>query len=223
MEKIILADNESIFLAGVAKTLALQDDIRIVAQCMDGERLLQAVRTFRSSIILFSSSLLPDVPSLIQSVREAVSKLIIIAENTESLHTYAVPSFDGVIFRDVTGSALLECVHSVATGQTYLQRKTGRSMAEETDAIGARVRELLTPKEIKIVALIVQGCTNKEIARHLGTNEQVIKNNLRKVYDKTGVSDRLELALFTLHHRTLADAAAQAGARRNSRRPKPED
>lgn len=211
MTKIILADNQSIFRAGVAKTLALQDDIRIVAQCMDGDRLLQAVRTFRSSVVLFAASLQMNLPNLIQSVRTAGSKLIVIAENTESLHTYAVPGFDGVVFRDIAGSVLLECIHSVSTGQTYLQVKSGHRLTEETDAVGARVRDRLTPKEIKIVALIVQGFKNKEIASHLGTTEQVIKNYLRNVYDKTGVSDRLELALFTIHHRTLADAAAVAG------------
>jgi FixJ family two-component response regulator len=63
---------------------------------------------------------------------------------------------------------------------------------------------------MKIVALIVQGCKNKEIAQRLGTTEQVIKNYLRSVYDKTGVSDRLELALFTIHHKILAAAAAEA-------------
>ncbi len=211
MKKIILADNQSIYRAGVAKTLALQDDIRIVAQCTDGERLLQAVRTFRSSVVLFASSLQTNIPDLIQSARAVASKLIVIAENTESLHTYATPGLDGVVFRDITGSALLECVHTVADGQPYLQEKTGRRLAEETDAVGARVRDRLTPKEIKIIALIVQGYKNKEIASHLGTTEQVIKNYLRNVYDKTGVSDRLELALFTIHHRTLADAAAMAG------------
>jgi DNA-binding NarL/FixJ family response regulator len=69
--------------------------------------------------------------------------------------------------------------------------------------VGARVRDRLTPKEMKIVALIGQGCKNKEIALRLGTTEQVIKNYLRNVYDKTGVSDRLELALFSIHHRLL--------------------
>lgn len=86
-------------------------------------------------------------------------------------------------------------------------------MAEEADAVGARVRDRLTPKEIKIVALIVQGFKNKEIASTLGTTEQVIKNYLRSIYDKTGVSDRLELALFTIHHRVLAQAAAEVGSR----------
>ena len=78
---------------------------------------------------------------------------------------------------------------------------------------GARVRDRLTPKELKIVALIVQGYKNKEIANQLGTTEQVIKNYLRNVYDKIGGSDRLELALFTIHHRVLAQAAAEMGSR----------
>jgi DNA-binding NarL/FixJ family response regulator len=79
--------------------------------------------------------------------------------------------------------------------------------------VGTRVRDRLTPKEMRIVALIVQGCKNREIAVRLKTTEQVIKNYLRSIYDKTGVSDRLELALFTIHHRVLAQAAAEVGSR----------
>ena len=79
--------------------------------------------------------------------------------------------------------------------------------------VGTRVRDRLTPKEMRIVALIVQGCKNREIALRLKTTEQVIKNYLRSIYDKTGVSDRLELALFTIHHRVLAQAAAEVGSK----------
>ena len=82
------------------------------------------------------------------------------------------------------------------------------AVAEADDFVGARVRDRLTPKELRIVALIVQGFKNKEIATQLGTTEQVVKNYLRNVYDKIGVSDRLELALFTIHHRILNEAAA---------------
>src|SRR5207247_10426491 len=78
--------------------------------------------------------------------------------------------------------------------------------------VGLRVRDRLTAKELRIVALIVQGYKNKEIATQLGTTEQVIKNYLRNVYDKIGVSDRLELALFTIHHRILNEAAAATAA-----------
>jgi DNA-binding NarL/FixJ family response regulator len=72
------------------------------------------------------------------------------------------------------------------------------------------VVERLTPKELQIVALVSEGCKNREIAMQLGTKEQVIKNYLRSIYDKTGVSDRLELALFTIHHRALAEAVDRA-------------
>ena len=82
---------------------------------------------------------------------------------------------------------------------------------QATDSVGMWVRDRLTPKEMQIVALIVQGCKNKDIATQLGTKEQVIKNYLRSIYDKTGVSDRLELALFTIHHRMLAEAATAVG------------
>jgi DNA-binding CsgD family transcriptional regulator len=73
----------------------------------------------------------------------------------------------------------------------------------------------LTPKETLIVSCVTQGMKNKEIALRVGTTEQVVKNYLRKVYDKLGVADRLELALYCLNHRvvereTKADAAQPA-------------
>ncbi len=82
---------------------------------------------------------------------------------------------------------------------------------QAADTVGSRVRDRLTPKEMQIVALIVQGCKNKDIASQLTTTEQGIKTYLRSIYDKTGVADRRELALFTLHHRALADAASRVG------------
>ncbi len=108
------------------------------------------------------------------------------------------------------GTVLVDCVRRVAQGQRFVQRSNVTTM-HAADSVGSRVRDRLTPKEMQIVALIVQGCKNKDIATQLGTKEQVIKNYLRSIYDKTGVSDRLELALFTIHHRALAEAAAKAG------------
>jgi DNA-binding CsgD family transcriptional regulator len=64
----------------------------------------------------------------------------------------------------------------------------------------------LTPKESLIVSCVTQGMKNKEIALRVGTTEQVVKNYLRKVYDKLGVADRLELALYCLNHRVVEGA-----------------
>jgi DNA-binding NarL/FixJ family response regulator len=68
---------------------------------------------------------------------------------------------------------------------------------------GSRPKVSLTPKESLIVSCVTQGMKNKEIALRVGTTEQVVKNYLRKVYDKLGVADRLELALYCLNHRVV--------------------
>jgi DNA-binding NarL/FixJ family response regulator len=211
MYKIILADSQAIFRAGTAKVLAMDEDLRIIAQCTDLERMYHAIATFPSSIVLFSSSLRPDFPRLIMLLETTGSRGIVIAENNENATTYFQQGFRGVVFRSVTGPTMVDCVRKVAGGEVWFPPQTMKPESPEEDMVGTRVRDRLTPKEMRIVALIVQGCKNREIAMRLKTTEQVIKNYLRSIYDKTGVSDRLELALFTIHHQVLAKAAADVG------------
>ena len=213
MNKIILADSQAIFRAGTSKVLAMDEDLRIIAQCADLDRMLHAITTFPGSIVLFATSLHPDLIQL-SALLETVSSLgIVIAENSDTPVPYLQQGFRGVVFRNVSGAALVECIHRVAAGETWLPPQLMQPDSPEEDMVGTRVRDRLTPKEMRIVALIVQGCKNLEIANRLKTTEQVIKNYLRSIYDKTGVSDRLELALFTIHHRVLAQAAADVGSR----------
>jgi DNA-binding NarL/FixJ family response regulator len=211
MNKIILADSQAIFRAGTAKVLAMDEDLRIIAQCTDLERMYHAITTFPNSIVLFAASLRPDFSRLGVLLETTGSRGIVVAENDENASSYLQQGFRGVVFRSVTGPALVECVRRVATGDTWLPTQAAPPESIEEDMVGARVRDRLTPKEMRIVALIVQGCKNREIAQRLKTTEQVIKNYLRSIYDKTGVGDRLELALFTIHHRVLARAAAEVG------------
>jgi DNA-binding NarL/FixJ family response regulator len=150
---------------------------------------------------------------LMMVLESAGSRAIVIAENNESASTYLQQGFRGVVFRNATGTELVECVRRVAVGDTWVPPQHAIAEVPEEDMVGTRVRDRLTPKEMRIVALIVQGCKNREIAIRLKTTEQVIKNYLRSIFDKTGVSDRLELALFTIHHRVLAHAAAEMGSK----------
>ncbi len=213
MNKVILADSQAIFRAGTAKVLAMDEDLRIVAQCADLERMLHAITTFPGAIVLFAASLRPESARLRTMLEAAGSRAIVIAENNESASAYLHQGFRGVVFRNVTGPSLIECVRRVAIGETWVPPQLALAESPEEDMVGTRVRDRLTPKEMRIVALIVQGCKNREIAIRLKTTEQVIKNYLRSIYDKTGVSDRLELALFTIHHRVLAQAAAEVGSK----------
>jgi DNA-binding NarL/FixJ family response regulator len=210
MNRLILADNQAIFRAGAARVLSLEDDMRIVAQCDDLTRLSNALDAYRGSILLCSASLQPDAKAIIARAKAAASRTILIAENGAEIPEELAHALDGVVFRNVPGPDLIDTIRRVGGGQRCIHNSNVTSIAAQ-DTVGARVRDRLTPKEMQIVALIVQGCKNKHIATQLGTKEQVIKNYLRSIYDKTGVSDRLELALFTIHHRILAEAAARAG------------
>jgi DNA-binding NarL/FixJ family response regulator len=209
MNRIILADNQAIFRAGAARVLALEDDMRITAQCEEIAKMLSAIDSLHGSIVLVSSSLRPDMKELFARTQSVRSRVILVTENTEQITDDMAVLLDGVVCRNVAGTDLVDCVRRVARGQRFVQRTNVTTM-QAADSVGTRVRDRLTPKEMQIVALIVQGCKNKDIAMQLGTKEQVIKNYLRAIYDKTGVSDRLELALFTIHHRVLAEAAAKA-------------
>ena len=210
MTRLILADNQAIFRAGAARVLALEDDIRLIAQCDDTAKLTSAVETHRGAIVLFASGLKLELPAFLERITAAGSRAILIAENNEEVPEQLARLLHGIVYRSVAGNDLVDCVRRVTRGQRCVSIANVTTL-QAPDSVGARVRDRLTPKEMQIVALIVQGCKNKDIALQLNTKEQVIKNYLRAIYDKTGVSDRLELALFTIHHKVLAEAAAKVG------------
>jgi len=208
MLKLVVADKQPVFRAGIAKVLAVEDEMRIVAQAQTPEQVPMALERFRPNVVVCSVNFYPDLHLLAQAIAKVKGRLVLIAESGENTNAYLSAGAHGVVYRNVTGPALLDCVRTVARGETYIQDTAVPAEVSENDMVGARVVDRLTNKELRIVALIVQGYKNKEIATELGTTEQVIKNYLRNVYDKIGVSDRLELALFTIHHRILAEAAA---------------
>jgi DNA-binding NarL/FixJ family response regulator len=199
MLKLILADNQAIFRAGIAKVLAVEDEMRIVAQAQTAEQMFMALDKFRAAVLVIAGGFHSDFNSVLTAAGESAQR-------------YMAAGSHGVVYRNVTSPALVDCVRKVARGETWVQDMAVPSELTENDMVGLRVRDRLTAKELRIVALIVQGYKNKEIATQLGTTEQVIKNYLRNVYDKIGVSDRLELALFTIHHRILNEAAAATAA-----------
>jgi DNA-binding NarL/FixJ family response regulator len=208
MLKLILGDNQAIFRAGIAKVLAVEDDLRIVAQAQTPEQMMMALEKFRAAVLVCSAAFHTDMKSVLDTAVQAQTRVLLIAENGEDAGKYISMGASGVVFRSISGPALVTSVRRIARGETFCQDSAVTRELADNDMVGTRVRDRLTPKELRIVALIVQGYKNKEIASQLGTTEQVIKNYLRNVYDKIGVSDRLELALFTIHHRILAQAAA---------------
>ena len=143
MNKIILADSQAIFRAGTAKVLAMDEDIRIIAQCADLDRMQHAITTFPGSIALFAASLRPDMDKLHALLETTGSRGIVIAENNDNASAYLHQGFRGVVFRNVTGPALVECVRIVAGGgmQTPTPRDGFCAFCQGDDIYAARIVE----------------------------------------------------------------------------------
>src|SRR5215813_15617866 len=168
MLKIILADNQAIFRTGVAKVLAVEDDLRIVAQADNSEKMMMALEKFHASVMIFGTALQANLQEVVDAARRLKTKLVLIAETGQDSRHYLTNGVNGVIYRNVSGEALVQCVRKVNKGESWVQDTHESKETAENDLVGARVRDRLTAKELKIVALIVQGYKNKEIAVQLG-------------------------------------------------------
>jgi DNA-binding NarL/FixJ family response regulator len=208
MINVIIADHQAIFRAGIAKVLAVEEDIRIVGQPQSPEQLLNALDKLRSHVLILSTNFLSSLAEIQELASTHHIALLMLAENAEHASDFMRMGVQGVIYRSACGNIAVEAVRRLSRGQPFMQSPNPDDADVSEDLVGTRVRDRLSDRELRIVAAVVQGYKNREIALQLYTSEQMIKNALRNIFDKIGVSDRLELALFVVHHRILAQATA---------------
>jgi DNA-binding NarL/FixJ family response regulator len=224
--RVIIADSQAIYRVGIRKVLAVEDDLRVVAQAESLAQTLSAVAKFPADVLLFESRISANAPEVASEILQRAPdiKIILIAGETDAEQTveYLRRGVRGIVTCSISPDLLVKCVRKVAEGETWLDNRgvswvieAYRSQA--TLLTSPRPKNRLNAKELLIVSGVAQGLRNKEIAAEVGTTEQVIKNYLRKIYDKLGVSDRLELALYCIHHRLMdnngvADKTEQAAA-----------
>lgn len=206
LSRVLLADDQAIFRAGVARVLSGQDDITVLSQCSTPQIALELVAAAHSCVLILAHSLKADMDRLLAAAHATSTKVILMVESGVKLTPSIARRVDGVLTRQTSAADLLACVRGVTNGERMVNSVSNTA----ADAVGTRMCQTLSTRELQIIGFVVQGCKNRQIADEIGTTEQVVKNYLRAIYDKTGSSDRLELALFTLHHRTLAEAAANA-------------
>jgi DNA-binding NarL/FixJ family response regulator len=215
--RLIVADTQAIFRVGVRKVLALEDDIRVVAQAENLGQTLAAVAKFPADVLLFESRITPNPAEAASEIlkKNAALRIIVITGDIDEPTTvdYFRRGVRGIINRAIAPDLLVRCIRKVQGGEMWLDNQgvswvieAYRSQA--TALTSPRPKNRLTDKEMLIVSCVAQGMKNKDIAHEIGTTEQVVKNYLRRVYDKLGVSDRLELALYCVHHRLLENAPA---------------
>jgi DNA-binding NarL/FixJ family response regulator len=197
----------------MGKIFALEKDLEVVAQTETLQQTLNVAASTPAEVILFEAGLSPNPADSVSEVirrAEPGTKIIIIAQHTGEEETvdYLRRGVRGILSRSVSPDLLVRCVRKVSTGETWLDNQgvnwvieAYRNQAEHGTTPKQQLR--LSEKEMLIIGGVTQGLKNKDIALEVGTTEQVVKNYLRKIYDKLGVSDRLELALYSMHRRLL--------------------
>ena len=203
MIKVILADHERIFRTGIASILSSEDDIRIVGQPSTPGQLVGGIEKFHPHVAVLSSAFLGCLDAIEQSCRQQHTALLLLQDYSTGSLPLVPEDFQGVIRRSTDSKTLVESVRHLARGGRVIRLTPAVPHDEASNAIGRRVRERLSGREMEIMWYVVRGYKNREVALHLGTTEQAVKNSLRRIFDKTGVYGRLELALFVAHHRTL--------------------
>jgi DNA-binding NarL/FixJ family response regulator len=208
MINVIIADHQAIFCAGMAKVLAVEEDIRIVGQPQSPLQLLNALERLRPRVLILASSFSSILPQVQEIAKDRAIAVLVLCDNSENAADFMRMGVQGAIYRSASGAMVVDAARRLSRGQSFLQGPNSSEVDIQDDMVGARVQNRLTGRELRIIAAIVQGYKNREIAEQLCTTEQVVKNALRTIFDKIGVSDRLELALFVVHHRILAQATA---------------
>jgi DNA-binding NarL/FixJ family response regulator len=214
--RVIVADTQAIFRAGLRKIFALEDDIRVVGQAESLDQTIAAIQKFSADVVIFEAALAPNPADAITDLlrQSASCRLVVVLQEPDQEMTLELfrRGAHSIVSREVEPEMLVECLRKVAQGEPWLESTAVAWVMQAyrtqgSRPAGSRPKVSLTPKESLIVSCVTQGMKNKEIALRVGTTEQVVKNYLRKVYDKLGVADRLELALYCLNHRVVDGVA----------------
>ena len=215
--RVIVADSQAIFRAGLRKIFAVEDDIRVVGQAETLPQAVSAAKKFSAEILIFESALAENPIDAVQEILKSAPGLrtVVVTEAPDQELTLELfrRGAHAIVSREIDSEVFVECLRTIAKGEPWLEAHAMKWVMEAYRTQGGRPssgrsKVQLTPKESLIVSCVTQGMKNKEIATRVGTTEQVVKNYLRKVYDKLGVADRLELALYCLNNRVILEPKA---------------
>jgi len=210
--RIVLADDHPIFRDGLRKLLEAERGFEVVGEAGDGAEAVEVARRLSPDVLLLDLSM-PNQGGLdalrgLEGVADSVRSIILTvsidrAATVEALRLGA----RGVVLKESATQVLLKSVRSVMAGQYWVGRESVggivQALRELSPGNGHEARPQkfgLTPRELEIIAVIVAGYSNKEIAREFSISEQTVKHHLTNIFDKLGVSSRLELALFATNH-----------------------
>ena len=209
---ILIADDHPIFRDGLRRLLESERGFKVVGEACDGVEAVDFVRKLKPEILLLDLAM-PRRHGL-EALREISNShagpvrviLLTAAAEREQIVEALQLGARGVVLKDCGTEILMRSIRSVLAGEYWVGREPVsnlmqylRGLMDSSTKISRQKRFGLTPRELDIVSAVVAGFANKEIAEHFKISEDTVKHHLSNIFDKTGVSTRLELALFAVN------------------------
>jgi two-component system, NarL family, nitrate/nitrite response regulator NarL len=214
--RVLIADDRSLFRDGLANLVAGQSDLHVAGTVDSALTANEQIRQIRPDIVLLGwAAAAPASQRIFASIQEAklpTRVIIMVADDGKEDLVEAIRlGCSGIVPKSTSTELLLKSIRKVHAGEIWLDRTSTadvirRLSKKGSGNVAARqgLREqgaTLSTREREIVGLIAQGFKNKDMAERLFISEQTVKNHLHNIFDKLGVSDRLELALYAIHHK----------------------
>jgi DNA-binding NarL/FixJ family response regulator len=214
---ILIADDHPIFREGLRKVLEAEPGFCVLGEAADGEQTLKLVRQLKPKVLLLDIRM-PHLSGLkilreLKTLAIPIQTLVLTAALEKDQIVEALQlGARGIILKHAANDALFEGIRKVAAGQYWVCQESVpelvRAIVEfkpRPDTVASRPRFGLTRHETEVIALIEGGYTNKDIAKKLAISEHTVKHHVTSIFDKLGVSNRLELVLFSIDHHLTDD------------------
>ena len=215
--RVVLADDHPIVRESLKRLLSLEDDLLVVGEASDGQELLNLIEEATPDIVVLDLHM-PNMDGLttLAALRELASRprvIVLTASEDKSEFVQAMKlGCSGIVLKQTAPELIVKSIRKVHNGEIWLDSHITATFGNPIEYRPELVsrwsqrreeeeRSPLTQRERQIVVLVAQGYRNREIADKTALAEQTVKNHLHSIFDKLGVTDRLELALYVVHHR----------------------
>jgi DNA-binding NarL/FixJ family response regulator len=213
--RILLADDHPVVRIGVRNMLQASESFVVAGEAGDGDEAITQTLELLPDILLLDLNM-PRLPGL-EAMRAIMSgsptvKIILLTSTVtpqEIIEALQIGA-RGIVLKDALADHLTNAIRTVVSGDYWIGGKRVVNLVGalhdlmKQAAIPERKTFGLTPREMEVVGCIIEGCSNRDIAKQFSLSEETVKRHLSNIFDKTGVSTRLELAMFAIAHRLVA-------------------
>jgi DNA-binding NarL/FixJ family response regulator len=208
---VVIADDHPLILDSLERLFALEPDIKVVAQCLDGNAVLPALRAHHPDVLLLDLSM-PAMGGLevLRRMRDeglATRVVLLTGALDEDQMIEAIGlGVRGVMLKELGPRLIVDCVRKVHAGEQWLEKHAaGRALQKmlQREAGTRELANLVTQRELEIIRMVASGLRNKEIGDKLFISEGTVKIHLHNIYQKLDVKGRMELSVLARDKRLL--------------------